>query len=78
MQRVTIGTKNQIVIPKEIRKRIHGLKPGSRVSIYSLDDETVAIKLSSKDWVNNTYGIMEKAWKDIDPIAELDKMRDEW
>ena len=78
MKQVTIGTKNQIVIPKEVRQRIKGLKPGSKVSIYSIDDSTVAIKVTPQDWIKSTYGVMEKAWKDIDPIAELEKMRNEW
>jgi AbrB family looped-hinge helix DNA binding protein len=78
MQQVTIGTKNQIVIPKEVRQRIKGLKPGNKVSIYSIDDSTIAIKVTPQDWIKSTYGVMEKAWKDIDPIAELERMRNEW
>lgn len=78
MQQITVGTKNQIVIPKEVRKKIKGLKPGSKVSIYSVDDNTITIKVTSEDWIKSTYGIMEKAWRDIDPSAELEKMRNEW
>jgi len=78
MQTVTIGTKNQIVIPKEVRKKIKGLKPGSKVMVYPIDDTTVQIKLSDKNWVERTSGIAKDAWKDIDPIKELEKMRDEW
>ena len=54
MQQVTIGTKNQIVIPKEVRQRIKGLKPGSKVSIYSIDDSTIAIKVTPQDWIKST------------------------
>lgn len=78
MAQATIGTKNQIVIPKEIRKKIKGLKPGSKVIVYPLDANTIALKVEEKDWVEKTYGSMKDAWKDIDPIKELDKMRDEW
>ncbi len=78
MQTVTIGTKNQIVIPKEVRKKIKGLKPGRKVMVYPIDDTTVQIKLSDKNWVERTAGIAKDAWKDIDPIKELEKMRDEW
>jgi len=78
MQQITIGTKNQIVIPKEIRQKVKGLKPGNKVSIYSVDDNTITIKLTPKDWIKSTYGIMEKAWEGIDPIRELEKMRNEW
>jgi len=78
MVEATVGTKNQIVIPKEIRQQIKGLKPGSKVKIYSLDKNTVAMKLEPSDWVAETYGMMKEAWADIDPIEEVRKMREEW
>ncbi len=78
MQQVTVGTKYQIVIPKDVRKRIKGLKPGARVSVYQSDNNTLSIELKPEDWVERNYGLMTEAWKDIDPIAELEKGRDEW
>lgn len=78
MQQVTIGTKNQIVLPKEVRKKIKGLKPGNKVMVYPLSKDTVAIKVNEKSWLESSYGIAKDAWKDIDPIAELEKMRNEW
>lgn len=78
MQQVTIGTKNQIVIPKYVREKIKGLKPGKKVDIYTLDENTIAIKVSPKSWVEKNYGLMREAWKGIDPIKELEKMRNEW
>lgn len=78
MKTVTIGTKNQIVLPKEVRKKIKGLKPGNKVMVYSLNEDTVAIKVDHNNWVERTYGSMKEAWKDIDPIKELEKMRNEW
>lgn len=78
MQTVTIGTKNQIVLPKEVRKKIKGLKPGKKVMVYPIDKDTVGIKVSDKSWVERSYGIAKDAWKDIDPIKELEKMRKEW
>lgn len=78
MQQATVGTKYQIVIPKEVRKNIRALKPGSKVTVKSVDNETITIKAEEKSWVERTEGIMSKAWENIDPIAELEKMRDEW
>ena len=78
MQQVTIGTKNQIVIPKDIRQKIKGLQSGRKVLIYPLDEETVAIKVSLKTWLDSSYGAMKKAWDKIDPIREVEKMRNEW
>ena len=78
MQTITIGTKNQIVIPLEVRKKIKALRPGAKVSVYSRGTDEVIIKTDAQDWVERTAGIAKQAWKDIDPIAELEKMRNEW
>lgn len=78
MQLVTVGSKYQIVIPKEIRKKIKSLKPGRKVGVYSLDDKSIAIDPEPQTWVDRTYGLMKDAWKDVDPAAEIEKMRDEW
>lgn len=78
MQQVTVGTKYQIVIPKEVRKRVKSLKPGTKVSVQSIDEDTIAIKTNPQDWVERLSGMMTEAWKDVDPIAEVKKMREEW
>ena len=77
MQTVTVGPKYQVVIPKEIRKKIKGVKKGAKVSV-SVEKGKVVLKPVKASWVARTYGSMKEAWKDIDPIAELEKMRDEW
>lgn len=78
MQQVTIGTKNQIVLPKEIRKKIKGLQPGRKVSVYSVNEDTITIKVSDKNWLENSFGAMKGIWKGRDLAKELEKMRDEW
>lgn len=78
MQQVTVGTRNQIVLPKEVRRKIKGLKPGSKVTVYPIDAYTVQLKVSDQDWVERGYGLMKNAWKDIDPSKEIEKMRKEW
>lgn len=78
MQTVTIGTKNQIVLPKEVRKKIKGLKPGNKVIIYPLDEDTVAIKVDHNNWVEDTLGVAAEAWKGLDTTKYLDDLRNEW
>lgn len=78
MQTVTVGTKYQIVIPKEVRKKVKGLMPGSKVSVQAIDEETMKVKAKPKSWVEESYGFMKDAWENIDPIVELEKMRNEW
>lgn len=78
MQQVTIGTKNQIVIPKEVRQKIKGLKPGRKVKIYPLNDTSIVIKLDTRSWIDSSYGLMKKAWNSINPAHELNRIREEW
>lgn len=78
MQQVTIGTKYQIVIPKEVRKKLKTIKPGNKVHVYPIDEDTVEIKVSKQNWSDENYGALKKYWQGIDPIAEVEKMRDEW
>lgn len=78
MQTVTIGSKNQIVLPKEVRKKIKGLTPGQKVMVYSLNKNTIAIKVEEKSWVARTSGIAKEAWKDIDTTKYLEDLRNEW
>lgn len=78
MQQVTVGTKYQIVIPKEARKKIKGLKPGSKVLVHPVDDKTLTVKTDPKNWVERTRGIAEEAWKGIDTTKYLEDLRNEW
>ena len=78
MRQVTIGTKNQVVLPKEVRKKIKGLKPGNKVMVYPLNGNTVAIKVNTPNWIEESQGIAKDAWKDIDTTAYLDKLRNDW
>lgn len=77
MELVTVGSKYQVVIPKKIRKKME-IQPGDMVGLLLEDTETVKIKTKPKSWVERTYGLMKDEWKDMDPIAELEKMRNEW
>lgn len=78
MQQVTVGAKYQIVIPKEVRKKVKGLKPGNKVSIRQTDEETITIKTSSEGWLTRTRGIAKKAWAGIDTTQYLEDLRNEW
>lgn len=78
MPQVTVGSKYQIVIPKEVRRKIKGLQPGAKVSVHQQDVQTLTIRIPKKSWSDETYGFMKKSWKGFDPIAEIEKMRDEW
>lgn len=78
MQLVTVGSKYQIVIPKEVRKRINGIKPGAKVVVNGVSDGTITIKAEEKSWVERTRGMMKEAWKGIDTTKYLEDLRNEW
>ena len=42
MSEVTVGSKYQIVIPKQVRSKMKKLKPGVKASVYSKDEDTMA------------------------------------
>ena len=75
---VTVGSKYQIVIPKEVRKKIKGLKPGTKVIIRSLDERTITVKKVEGSWLERTRGMMKASWKNIDTTKYLDGLRNEW
>lgn len=78
MQQVTVGTKYQIVIPKEVRKKVLGLKPGTKVGIYATDKSSIRIDAQPKSWIDRTRGMMKEAWKDINTTKYLEDLRNEW
>lgn len=78
MQVVTVGSKYQIVIPKEVRKKINGLHPGAKVMVQQTEENIISVKPVKRNWVDENYGIMRKYWKGKNMIAEVEKMRNEW
>lgn len=76
MQQVIIGSKYQIVIPKEVRKRVKGVRPGAKVTIASYNQNEITIKPVNQNWVDETYGKFKKELKGA--AEEVEKMRNEW
>lgn len=76
MQLVTVGPKYQIVIPKEIRKKVK-VRPGDKVGL-SVDKDIVKLEPHPKNWLERTRGMMTEAWKGIDTTKYLEELRNEW
>lgn len=68
--RVTI--KGQVTIPKDVRKKT-GIHPGMEVDIKEKNGEVVIHKASSKNSVDQVYGILKgkSLWKNTDQFIEL-------
>ena len=73
---ITVGSKFQIVIPKDVRRKIQGLKPGSKVSIHAQDGNKITVKPITQNWSDTNYGKFKKYLKGA--ADEVEKMRDEW
>lgn len=74
-QLVTIGPKYQIVIPKEVRKKIKGIKPGNKVDVQ-VDKNIISVKPVAINWTDLNYGKYKKYLKGAD--LEVKEMSDEW
>lgn len=78
MTKVTVGSRYQIVIPKEVRKKIKGIKPGAKVEVYAMDIKTIKIEPEEKNWLERNRGIAAESWKGIDTTKYLEDLRNEW
>lgn len=72
----TIGSKYQMVIPKEIRREMN-IKPGDKLYIDTIDNHTIYLIVPQKNWSDQNYGALKKYWKGINMIEEVEKIRNE-
>ncbi len=72
----TLGSKYQVVIPKEIRKELN-LKPGDKIGFKSKDKSTIILIPIKANWAEKSHGALKKYWKGIDMIKEVEKIRSE-
>lgn len=77
MKQLTIGTKNQIVIPLEIRQKVAAFKPGKKVTVFLMAPDTVVIKATNQNWLDRSYGLLKNELSP-NPLSSVDIQRDEW
>lgn len=73
MQTITLSSKNQVVIPRDVRLKL-GLKGGDRLVIARLTDTEVVIKKEPS--YADLAGTLPRGA--IDPVARVRALRDEW
>jgi AbrB family looped-hinge helix DNA binding protein len=76
MNTSTVSPKYQIVIPKELRRKLQ-IKPGQKVALEAKKGGEIVVKTKSP--VEEFYGVLagRNVWGD-DPVATIRKDRDEW
>jgi bifunctional DNA-binding transcriptional regulator/antitoxin component of YhaV-PrlF toxin-antitoxin module len=78
----TISSKNQVVIPADIRKAL-GLKAGDTLNWQIIastpsNKPKVIAEPSPQNWADYTRGLGEEVWHDIDIDTYIKNLRDEW
>ena len=78
-KKVKIGSRYQVVIPKEARKIAKQIKAGKEAVVEPIDACTVKIstKPSVEEWLKQTSGIGKGMWG-RDSTKTLRKLRREW
>lgn len=74
MEVVTLSSKYQIVIPKQVRRKLD-LKPGQRLRISMRKDRSIEIDTGSA--LDSLYGSVKSKWGN-DPALHMREQRNEW
>ncbi len=73
---VTLSSKNQIVVPKEAREKLH-IGPGQELLVLTKDDRVVLIP-RPKNFVSRTRGLHKDIWSDVDTDNYIEQERKSW
>jgi AbrB family transcriptional regulator, transcriptional pleiotropic regulator of transition state genes len=73
MKSVTLSSKNQVVIPLAVRKKL-GIRSGDRLIIEQLTDKEVILKKEPSYY--DLIGIVPAQKKD--PVMRIRELRDNW
>ena len=73
---VTMSSKNQIVIPREARERLH-MSPGHQLLVLVKEDRIVLIPRPA-DFVSRTAGLHKEIWEGVDSDEYLEQERGSW
>ncbi|MBI3335699.1 MAG: AbrB/MazE/SpoVT family DNA-binding domain-containing protein [Candidatus Portnoybacteria bacterium] len=76
MPQSKISSKYQLVLPKEVRKKL-GLSKGSRLSFYATKRWAILLPYP-EDWTEHGWGLGKRVWKGIDPLEYIRQERVSW
>ncbi|MCR4314114.1 MAG: AbrB/MazE/SpoVT family DNA-binding domain-containing protein [Candidatus Uhrbacteria bacterium] len=65
MGKTTVSTKYQIVIPKDVRKKLD-ISPGMELSIEVIDGDRAVVHTKTVNIVKALQGLGKEAWKTLD------------
>ncbi|MBI2185197.1 MAG: AbrB/MazE/SpoVT family DNA-binding domain-containing protein [Thaumarchaeota archaeon] len=73
---VKLSRKNQIVIPKEARKKL-SLSPGDEL-VVEVELDRVVMKPKPKSYTEYALGLHKKVWKGVETERYLEEERESW
>jgi AbrB family looped-hinge helix DNA binding protein len=73
---VTMSRKNQIVVPREAREKLH-LLPGQQLLVLSKEDRIVLIP-RPKNFTERMSGLHKEVWQGTDADEYIAAERDGW
>ncbi len=73
---VTMSRKNQIVVPREAREKLH-LLPGQQLLVLCKEDRIVLIPRPSS-FTERLSGLHKEVWQDTDAANHIASERDGW
>jgi len=76
MSETTISPKYQVVIPKEVRKKLN-IKEGQKLQVYPVGD-LIILSPKPESYSEKMLGLGRDIWRDIDPLEYIRKERADW
>ena len=73
---LTLSSKYQITVPKEIRKRLD-LRQGSKVTVVAGEKGAILLPYPKK-WTDYGWGLGKEIWAGIDPLEYIRQERQSW
>ncbi len=74
--KVTLSSKNQIVVPKEAREKLN-IGPGQELLVLVRENRIVLIP-RPQDFVARMAGLHKDVWTEVDTDSYLEEERDSW
>ena len=73
---VTMSRKNQIIVPREAREKLH-LKAGEQFLVLCKEDRIVLIP-KPRSFVEKMAGLHREVWEGVDAQNYLNDQRESW
>ena len=74
--KVTLSSKNQIVVPKEAREKLN-IGPGQELLVLVRENRIVLVP-RPQDFADRMAGLHKDVWTDVDTDSYLEEERDSW